>query len=416
MTSIPTPRTGALADVKVLDLSNFLAAPMCSMFLADFGAEVLKVEKPLTGDVMRLWGENKNGVGLYFKVINRGKKSITLDLHTEFCVEAVKKLVADYDIVVENYRTGTLEKWGLGYDVLKKINPSLIMIRVTGYGQTGPYRERPGFGTLAEAYAGYAFVSGYPDQPPLLPGFGLADSTTGLMAAYLALVAMNEKRLSGKGQYIDLAIYETLLTLIGPNVINYDQLGIIQQRSGSRLSFTAPRNTYRTKDQRWVTIGGSAQSAFKSICLTLEIPHIVDDPGFANNRQRIKNVDALDQEIQAAVQNFDLADLLARSAKNNSTMSPVNDVEQIFEDPHVQSRENICSVYDAELETNLRMQNVVGKLSESPGVIRHPGPRLGEHNREILIDRLGYTPEQVKLAGIEFETNLNKPGDSRVSS
>ena len=164
MTSIPTPRTGALADVKVLDLSNFLAAPMCSMFLADFGAEVLKVEKPLTGDEMRLWGENKNGVGLYYKVINRGKKSISLDLHTEFGVEVVKKLVADYDIVVENYRTGTLEKWGLGYDVLKKINPSLIMIRVTGYGQTGPYRERPGFGTLAEAYAGYAFVSGYPDH------------------------------------------------------------------------------------------------------------------------------------------------------------------------------------------------------------------------------------------------------------
>jgi len=295
---------GALSDVKVLDLSNFLAAPMCAMFMADFGAQVIKIEKPGSGDEMRFWGENKDGVGLYYKVINRGKKSVTLDLRTPFGVEVVKKLVLDTDIVIENYRTGTLEKWGLGYETLKAINPSLIMIRVTGYGQTGPYRDRPGFGTLAEAYAGAAFISGYPDQAPLLPGFGLADSTTGLMAAYLGLVAMAEKRRTGKGQYIDLAIYETLLTLIGPNVINYDQLGIIQQRSGSRLSFTAPRNTYRTRDERWVTIGGSAQSAFTSICITLGIPEIIEDPRFLNNRLRIKNVEALDQAIQSAVSQF----------------------------------------------------------------------------------------------------------------
>jgi formyl-CoA transferase len=399
--------TGALSDVKVLDLSNFLAAPMCAMFMADFGAQVIKIEKPGSGDEMRFWGENKDGVGLYYKVINRGKKSVTLDLRTPFGVEVVKKLVLDTDIVIENYRTGTLEKWGLGYETLKAINPSLIMIRVTGYGQTGPYSDRPGFGTLAEAYAGAAFISGYPDQAPLLPGFGLADSTTGLMAAYLGLVAMAEKRRTGKGQYIDLAIYETLLTLIGPNVINYDQLGIIQQRSGSRLSFTAPRNTYRTRDERWVTIGGSAQSAFTSICITLGIPEIIEDTRFLNNRLRIKNVEALDQAIQSAVSQFDLADLLAQAAKNNSTMSPVNDVEQIFSDPHIQARENITQLFDSELKSNVRMQGVVGKLSESPGHIRHPGPRLGADNHAVLVEQLGYTLTQLAHEGINTNHTLN---------
>jgi formyl-CoA transferase len=401
--------TGALSDVKVLDLSNFLAAPMCAMFMADFGAQVIKIEKPGSGDEMRFWGENKDGVGLYYKVINRGKKSVTLDLRTPFGVEVVKKLVLDTDIVIENYRTGTLEKWGLGYETLKAINPSLIMIRVTGYGQTGPYSDRPGFGTLAEAYAGAAFISGYPDQAPLLPGFGLADSTTGLMAAYLGLVAMAEKRRTGKGQYIDLAIYETLLTLIGPNVINYDQLGIIQQRSGSRLSFTAPRNTYRTRDERWVTIGGSAQSAFTSICITLGIPEIIEDPRFLNNRLRIKNVEALDQAIQSAVSQFDLDDLLAQAAKNNSTMSPVNDVEQIFADPHIQARQNITQLFDSELKSNVRMQGVVGKLSESPGHIRHPGPRLGADNHAVLVEQLGYTLTQLAHEGINTDHALNNP-------
>jgi crotonobetainyl-CoA:carnitine CoA-transferase CaiB-like acyl-CoA transferase len=229
------------------------------------------------------------------------------------------------------------------------------------------------------------------------------------MAAYLGLVAMAEKRRTGKGQYIDLAIYETLLTLIGPNVINYDQLGIVQQRSGSRLSFTAPRNTYRTRDERWVTIGGSAQSAFTSICKTLGIPEIIEDPRFLDNRLRIKNVEALDQAIQSAVQQFDLDDLLAQAAKNSSTMSPVNDVEQIFADPHIQARQNITQLFDSELQSNVRMQGVVGKLSESPGHIRHPGPRLGADNHAVLVEQLGYTLTQLAHEGINTNHTLNDP-------
>jgi crotonobetainyl-CoA:carnitine CoA-transferase CaiB-like acyl-CoA transferase len=391
-----------LDGVKVVDIASFLAAPLCGMHLADFGADVIKVERPGSGDEIRYWGESKNGVGLYFKMVNRGKRSVTADMRTPLGVEIVKRLVKDADILLENYRTGTLERWGIGPDVLMAINPGLIIVRITGYGQTGPYRKRPGFGTIAEAYAGYAHITGFPDRPPLLPAFGLADSTTGLMAAYLASMALHEKRRSGKGQVIDLAIYETLLTLLGPQVVNYDQLGLVQQRSGSRLPFTAPRNTYQTRDGKWVSIGGSAQSIFERICEALEVPEVVKDPRFKDNRERIKNAAALDEVLQGAIINFDQVDLLERLVKFDAAISPVNDIAQIFADPHIQARENIVPIDDEELGS-LRMQDVVGKFSRTPGKIRGGGPRLGNNNREILVDTLGFCPEELKAAGIEVD-------------
>lgn len=272
------PRQKPFAGVRVIDISNFLAAPMSAMFLADFGADMIKVEQPGKGDEVRYWGRNKDGVGLYFKILGRGKKSVTADLRTPLGTEIVKRLVKDADILIENYRTGTLEKWGIGPDVLQEINPGLIIVRITGFGQTGPYKDRPGFGTLAEAFSGFVHINGEPDRPPLLPGFGLADSTTGLMAAFLASAALHEKRRSGKGQIIDLAIYETLFTLLGPQAIDYDQLGEVQHRQGSRLPFTAPRNTYRTKDGKWVSMAGSAQSTFERICAALDVPGLIEDP------------------------------------------------------------------------------------------------------------------------------------------
>lgn len=391
-----------LAGVKVVDIANFLAAPLCGMHLADFGAEVIKVERPLTGDEIRYWGDSKNGVGLYFKIVNRGKRSITADLRTPLGVEIVKKLVKDADVLLENYRTGTLEKWGLGPDVLMDINPGLIIVRITGYGQTGPNRMRPGFGTLAEAYAGYAHITGYPDQPPLLPAFGLADSTTGLMAAYLASMALHEKRRSGKGQVIDLAIYETLLTLLGPQIINYDQLGLVQQRAGSRLPFTAPRNTYQTRDGKWVSIGGSAQSIFERICQALAVPELVKDPRFTNNRLRIQNAAALDEELQKAIMRFDQKDLIELLLAHDAAISPVNDVAQVLDDPHIQARGNVIPIEDDELGM-LRMQDVVGKFSRTPGKIRSTGPRLGQHNREVLVDLLGFDPAELEAAGIPLD-------------
>jgi crotonobetainyl-CoA:carnitine CoA-transferase CaiB-like acyl-CoA transferase len=392
----------ALAGTIVVDISNFLAAPMCSMFLADFGADVIKVERPEIGDEVRRWGEVKNGVGLYYKAVNRGKRSITADLRTPFGVEVVKRLIAKADILVENYRTGTLEKWGLGPDVLMAINPGLIVVRVTGFGQTGPHRKRPGFGTIAEAYAGYVYISGQPDGPPLLPGFGLADSTTGLMAAYLASVALHEKRRSGRGQVIDLALYETLLTLLGPQVVNYDQLGIVQERVGSRLPFTAPRNIYRTRDAKFISVGGSAQSIFERLCAALEIPELPKDPRFLSNRDRLANVDALDEALQRAIERFDRDELMRRFIELEAAISPVNNVEDVVNDEHINARENIVALEDAELGAPLRMQNVVGKLSRTPGAIRHTGPRLGEHNREVLVDLLGFDEAEVSGQGIEL--------------
>jgi crotonobetainyl-CoA:carnitine CoA-transferase CaiB-like acyl-CoA transferase len=398
MTASTHPR--ALTGVRVLDISNFLAAPMCTMFLADHGADVIKVEKPGDGDELRRWGESQDGVGLFYKVINRGKRAITLDLRTAFGANVVKRLVKDVDVVVENYRTGTLEKWGIGYDVLSEINPGLVMVRVTGFGQTGPYSHRPGFGTLAEAYAGYAFISGQAEHPPLLPGFALGDASTGLMAAFLTMVALEEKRKSGRGQVVDLGIYETLLTLIGPHVVNYAQLGMVQERNGSRLPFTAPRNTYQTKDGKWLAISGSSQAAFERICLLIGREDLVKDVRFATNRARIDHDVLLDREIQAGVATMDLEEVLRRSNDVGATVAPVNDVAMIFADPHIQARENLCNVQDAELGVEIGMQNVVGKLSRTPGQIQSTGPRLGAHNREILVETLGIAEDLLAANGI----------------
>lgn len=396
-------RLKPFAGVKVIDVSNFLAAPMSAMFLADFGADVVKVERPGTGDEVRYWGRNKNDVGLYYKILGRGKKSVTADLRTPFGVEVVKRLVKDADILVENYRTGTLEKWGIGPEVLHAINPGLIIVRVTGFGQTGPYKSRPGFGTLAEAFSGFVYINGEPDRPPLLPGFGLADSTTGLMAAFLASAALHEKRRSGKGQVVDLAIYETLFTLLGPQAIDFDQLGVIQHRQGSRLPFTAPRNTYRTKDGKWVSMAGSAQSTFERICQALEVPELVKEPRFADNRVRLDNAAALDVELQNAIGKLDFEELMTRFLAIDAPVAPVNDISQIFADPQFIARENIATVEDEELGGPVRMQNVVGKFSETPGEIVSAGARLGQHNREILIERLGFTEEEVKAAGLSLD-------------
>ncbi|MCG8543423.1 MAG: CoA transferase [Alphaproteobacteria bacterium] len=392
-----------LAGVKVIDIANFLAGPLSSMFLADFGADVVKVERPGTGDEVRFWGNNKNGVGLMYKLINRNKRSVTADLRTPLGVEIVKRLVKDADIIVENYRKGTLERWGLGYDVLSEINPGLIMVRITGFGQTGPNSHRPGFGTLAEGYSGYAYITGFPDRPPLLPGFGLADDTAGLMAAYLALVALQEKNRSGKGQVVDMAIYEPLFTLLGPQVVDYDQLGLIQERNGSRLPFTAPRNTYRTKDDKWVSISGSAQSTFERMCEALEVPELISDPRFLDNRLRIQNAVALDEALQAAIERFDRDDLIALFDKFEAAVAACNNIEEIFEDEHFQARENIVSVEDAELGAPIRMQNVVGRFSRTPGKIHTAGPVLGSSNRSILIEQLGFDEEELKQAGYDLD-------------
>ena len=397
------PLGEALSGIRVIDISNFLAGPISSMFLGDFGADVIKVERPGTGDEIRYWGNNKNGVGLMYKLVNRNKRSVTADLRTPLGVEIVKALIRDADIIIENYRKGTLEKWGLDYETLSKINPGLIMVRITGFGQTGPNSHRPGFGTLAEGYAGFASITGYPDRPPLLPGFGLADETSGLMGAYLALAALRERdQNSGIGQIVEFGIYEPLFTLLGPQVVDYDQLGLIQERNGSRLPFTAPRNTYRTKDDKWVSISGSAQSTFERMCKALNVPGLINDPRFLDNRLRIQNAEALDDALQGAIIEFDRDTLIGLFDEFGAAVAACNNIAEIFEDPHYLARGNIIAVDDEELNGPLKMQNVVGNFSRTPGKIKHAGPKLGEHNRDILIDMLGFDPQRLIREGYEI--------------
>ena len=393
----------ALSGIKVLDISNFLAGPVSSMFLGDYGAEVIKVEKPDLGDEIRYWGNNKNGVGLMYKLINRNKKSITADLRTKFGVKIIKKLIKNTDIIIENYRKGTLEKWGLSYKILSKINPSLIMIRITGFGQTGPNSNRPGFGTLAEGYAGFAAINGYEDRSPLLPGFGLADETSGLMGAFLALTALHERdRKSGIGQVVEFGIYEPLFTLLGPQVVDYDQLGIVQTRNGSRLPFTAPRNTYLTRDEKWVSISGSAQSTFERMCEALNISHLITDKRFLNNRLRIENSKVLDEALQKAIVKFDQSTLIKLFDEVGAAAAPCYNIKEIFEDKHFKSRNNIIAIDDQELGGQLKMQNVVGKFSRTPGRVKHAGPKLGQHNYEILVEMLGLNEKELELHGYKL--------------
>ncbi len=390
-----------LEGVKVLDLSNYLAAPMATMYLADYGAEVIKIEQPGRGDGMRMWGNNKNGVGLYFKIINRNKKSVTLDFHTPFGVRAVKALAENADVVVENFRPGVLDRWGLGYEVLSGINPRIIMLSITGFGQTGPYKDRPGFGSLAEAYAGFSHINGEADGPPMSPSWGLGDSSTGIGAAFLVMAALyGRERRSGQGQHIDMAIYEQLFTMLGPQVINYDQLGLIQGRSGSRLSFAVPRNNFKTRDGKWILIAGSNQSIFENICRGLGRGDLIEDPRFLDNRARMENPDALEDELQKTVGEMTLDEVMGRLVECGGAATPINDVKMVMEDPQIIARESVVSVNDEEFGGPVRMQNVVGKLSRTPGSVRHAGPRLGQHNREILIERLGFGEEEVKAEGL----------------
>jgi formyl-CoA transferase len=384
-----------LAGVRVLDLSNLLAAPMATMYLADFGADVVKVEHPVRGDELRNWGLARDRVGLFYKMVNRNKRLVTLDLASERGRELCLRLAREVDVVVENFRPGTLRRWGLGPDELRAANPRLVVARVTGYGQTGPYAHRPGFGTLAEAFSGYAAMSGFADRPPLLPAFGLGDATTAIHVAFGIMLALYHRDArGGEGQEVDAGLYEGLFTLLGSHVVDHDQLGVVPQRLGSRLPFVAPRNTYRTADGAWVAIAGATQATFERIARTLGIEHVLDDPDLADNRARVENVEKLDAEIQAAVERFPLAELLRLFDDAAAPVGPAYDVSQIFEDPHYAARGNVASVPDEELG-ELRMQSPVPRLTRTPGRIAHAAPPKGAHNREIYCGLLGLSEDEL---------------------
>jgi crotonobetainyl-CoA:carnitine CoA-transferase CaiB-like acyl-CoA transferase len=387
-----------LAGIRVLDLSNLIAGPLAGMFLADFGAEVIKVEHPTRPDELRRWGNAKDDVGLYFKVLNRNKKTIGLDLKSDEGRELALQLVKHCDVVLENFRPDTLERWGLGWETLHATNPELVMLRISGYGQTGEYRRRAGFGTVAEAFGGAAAIIGHSDGPPLLPPFPLGDATTAIFGAFGVLVALLRRQREGGGQMVDLALYEGLMTMLGPQVIDFDQLGKVQKRDGSRLPFVSPRNAYETADGAWVALSGSTQGTFERIMRGFSLDHVPGDPRFADNRGRVANADALDAEIQAAVLKLPLERVLKIAEEAEAPIGPVNEIDAIFEDPHIRDRGNIASVDDEELGT-VKMQGVVPRLTETPGRITHAGARHREYNHEVYTQLLGLDEET--LAGLE---------------
>ncbi len=388
------PASGPLDGIRVLDVSTVYAAPITAMLLGDYGADVLKIEHP-RGDPARTHGHNKDGHGLWWKVISRNKRTVTLNLSHPTGREILEGLALDADVLIENFRPGVMEKWGLGPDRLQELNPGLVILRVTGFGQFGPYAERRAFGTLAEAMTGFAHQTGQADGPPTLPPFGLADGVTGLAGAIAVLLALyRRKENGGLGQVIDVSLLEPLLTILGPGPSVYDQLGIVPGRHGNRSSNNAPRNTYLTRDGRWVAISASATSIAERVMRLVGRPDIAEQPWFHSARERVRHGDQLDGVVAHWIRARDFEDVMTAFEEAGAAIAPIFDIEQLMSDPQIEALDAITTVEDDDLGP-LRMQNLMFRLSESPGAIRFTGRRLGQDNEQVYGERLGLQPSHI---------------------
>lgn len=386
---------GALDGVRILDLATMAAGPWAASYLADWGADVIKVEHPLQGDHLRRWGKSKGDVPLFWKSISRNKRAMTIDLSSPNGREVALDLVRGCDAVVENFRPGVLERWGLGYDDLRHVREDIILLRTTAFGQTGPYARRPGFGTLAEAMSGLAHLTGEPDGPPTLAAYPLADGVAGLSGAMALLAALYHRdALGGTGQVIDNAISEANLRLIEYIVLEHDQLGLVPGRQGNRLAGLAPRNAYPTRDGGYIAISGGTQSTVARIFEAIGQPDLLEDARFATAAARVRNVNALDAIIggwiverttDEVVEIFDGLDIAA---------APVADMAQVFSNPHYLARETITEVEDDELGP-VRTLTPHPRLSATPGKVRWLGSPKGRDTDDILQDILGYSPEKI---------------------
>ncbi|MET9443933.1 CoA transferase [Streptomyces sp. NPDC006610] len=387
------PGAPPLGGLRVLDLATLFAGPLAATLLGDFGAEVIKVEHPTRPDPSRGHGPAKDGVGLWWKLLGRNKRAITLDLSTPGGRATLLRLAAGADVIVENFRPGTLEKWGLGWPELSAANPRLVLARVTAFGQFGPYAHRPGFGTLAEAMSGFAAITGEPDAPPTLPPFGLADSIAGLATAYAVLTALAARGRTGEGQVVDMAIIEPILTVLGPHPLWYDQLGHLQPRTGNRSQNNAPRNTYRTADGSWVAVSTSAQSVAERVVRLVGRADLIDEPWFADGSGRAAHADVLDEAVGGWIAARTREEVLAAFEKAEAAVAPVQDVRDVMADPQYRALDTITTVEDPELGP-LRMQNVLFRLSATPGAIRWAGRPHGADTDAVLAE-LGLTRAEV---------------------
>jgi crotonobetainyl-CoA:carnitine CoA-transferase CaiB-like acyl-CoA transferase len=391
----------ALAGVRVIEAATLFAAPLAGMFLGDYGADVIKLEHPRVPDPARGHGPAKEGQGLWFKALARNKRLATLDLSKPDGRELFLRLAETADVVLENFRPGTLERWGLGPDELAARNPRLVLARVSGFGQTGPYASRPGFGTLAEAMSGFAALNGEPDGPPLLPPLALADGVSALATAFAVMVALRAREQTGRGQVVDTSLVEPLLTLLGPQVTAYDLLGELQPRTGNRSSHNAPRNVYRTADDAWVAVSASATSIAERVLRLVGRADLVEQDWFATGSGRVAHVEEIDAAVAAWIGERPREEVLAAFEAAEAAIAPIYDARDVLADPQLAALDAIASVEDAELGP-IRMPNVISRLSETPGEIRTTGGRHGADTAAVLAE-LGVDAaelERLRAAGV----------------
>ena len=373
-----------LDGVRILDLSRLVAGNALTHVLADFGAEVVKVERPGQGDDLRNW--RVEGVSIHWKVYARNKKSITVNMRSERGRAILLDLVKTSQMLVENFLPGTLEQWELGPEVLHVANPKLVIVRISGWGQSGPDRSVPGFGSLVEARSGFAAMNGFADRPPVLPPLALADMVAGLYGAVAALVALRHCEVDqGKGQVVDLPLFDPLLSILGPQAALYELTGELPERLGSRSNLTAPRNSYRCRDGQFVALSASMQSMYERLMRTIGRPELIEDNRFLTNADRVQNNDQLDRVVAQFIESHEQYEVLQIFRDAGVTVGPVHDTLGMLNDPLVKENKVMVRLPDEEIDSVV-MHNVAARLSETPGLIRSPAPTLGEHNSEILGD------------------------------
>lgn len=383
---------GPLADLKVVEMGTLIAGPFCARLLAEFGADVVKIETPGEGDPLRKWRQLHEGNSLWWYAQARNKKSIAVNLKSPEGQQVVRDLVAKADIVVENFRPGTMEKWGLGYDALSKANPGLVMVRLSGYGQTGPYKDRPGFGAIGESMGGMRYITGYPDRAPVRVGISIGDSLAAMFGVIGALTAIHHRAASGKGQVVDVALYEAVFAMMESMLPEYGMGGNVRERTGSALPGIVPSNTYRCGDGRYVVIGANGDSIFKRMMTAIGRADLANDPALADNAGRVKRTEELDRAIGEWTATVTLDEALALLEKAEVPSGRIYSIADIAADLHYQARGMIERHKLG--ERDLLLPGIVPKLSDTPGGTRWIGPRLGEHTDEILRS-LGLSPGRI---------------------
>jgi crotonobetainyl-CoA:carnitine CoA-transferase CaiB-like acyl-CoA transferase len=369
--------------VRVIELATLFAGPLAATFLGDMGAEVLKVEHPTRPDPSRGHGPTKDGVGLWWKIIGRNKRTMTLDLSMPEGADVLVRLARDADVVIENFRPGTLERWGLGYERLSEAGPRLVLARVTGFGQRGPRARQAGFGTLAEAMSGFAALTGEPDGPPILPPFGLADGIAALATAFAVVVALHARRATGRGQVVDLAIIEPIMWLLGPHISAWQQLGVVQPRTGNRSANNAPRNLYRSRDGRWLAVSTSSESVAHRVMHLVGRPELTTESWFATGRGRAEHAEQLDTAVASWIGTRTAAEVTAAFEAAQAAVAPVQDVRDIAADPQYAALGSFPTLDDPDLG-RLTMQGQLFRLSATPGSIRWTGRGVGDDTDEVL--------------------------------